>query len=226
MTLPQTSIAKNYSTGVDFFDALSLSNGRAMLSNSQVDEILKDEKARLQYKDAFPMWTGTIIVYEKAGVPFGTTIKGRDGVTFDIPKKYQGKKDCAIVIESPNYSLTKTRLTATKTSLIENFPKKNGWYLPDSAHGIPQGKEAKDSDKNARYLWRNNTDSIVPLSRYFDVSYGDGLRAVDAEGGFGARLGVVFVQDERLVRGAGTKKFPETLDEAIDSFFKNRKVKA
>ena len=208
---PSLTVSKNYSNHVTFTDALSLSNGRAMLSNSQVDEILKDEKARLQYKDALPMWTGTIIVYEKAGVPFGTTIKGGGGVTFDIPKKYQGKKDCAIVIESPNYSLTKTRLTATKTSLIENFPKKNGWYLPDSAHGIPQGKEAKDSDKNARYLWRNNTDSIVPIARGFVGSSGDVLRYVSAGRDFSGRLGVVFVQDERLVRGAGTK---------------NRKVKA
>ncbi|MEK6981343.1 MAG: hypothetical protein AABX38_00295 [Candidatus Micrarchaeota archaeon] len=84
---------------------------------------------------------------------------GNDWI-FPIPEKYLRVKNGILVIEHPDYGLDRegtNRLvlpvSVERVDLVEGFPVRNGWYLPDAIHGIPQTSQVDYSTK-ARHLWR------------------------------------------------------------------------
>ena len=75
-------------------------------------------------------------------------------------EKYFRVKNGILVIEHPDYGLDRegtNRLvlpvSVERVDLVEGFPVRNGWYLPDAIHGIPQTSQVDYSTK-ARHLWR------------------------------------------------------------------------
>ena len=190
-------ILKEYSNGATFEEALALSEkeGKPLLTNLQADEILQNEELHKANSKLFPCWTGIITVYENAGTPFGEYVKDQQsGWVFDVPKKYQGKKDIVLVLQQKDYKLKKEKygiihLTATKVESL-SFPTENGWYLPDPKFGIPTGDKVNEDNPNVQFLWRvTDGDPIRPLARDGDWDW-DHWRAVLANWVPANRLGV------------------------------------
>lgn len=182
-------IVREYNDGVTFAEALKLVEGQRMLSCKEADEILQDEEAYRNYNTLFACWTGTLLVYEAPGKPFGEYVK--DSSTkwiFDVPKEFQGKADLALLLEHPNFKVEQGQygLTFVKAAPLYkiraiDFPKRDGWYLPNE-FGIPTGEEVSSSNKDARYLLRLSSASLRPVSRWDDFFGLDG-RGVDCDRG-------------------------------------------
>src|SRR5690242_1811447 len=103
---PKIEILRTWSNRVTFPEALELAKGQTFASNEQIDAILQDENARSANADLFPCWTGTLLVYEAPNTPFGKFVKDTySGWIIDIPKKFQGLKNKALVLEHPDFTL-------------------------------------------------------------------------------------------------------------------------
>ncbi len=190
----EISISKKYTEGVSFYDALKLAEGKRLISNAQADRILQDKDIRDKFSDLFPCWTGTVVIYEEAGKPFGEYVKN-DYFVFDVPKQFQGLKDVCLVAEHPHYKIEEgkyglrfLRVADEANIRQQEFPKEYGWYLPDEVTGIPRSDKKDSSDSKARKLWRSVGAWIGPLVRYYYNFYG--RRLVYAVGGPDDRLGV------------------------------------
>lgn len=107
---------------------------------------------------------GTGIIYEAPGEKFKREVRS-DGLVFQVPSKYLGKKDVALVFQSGFKIDTKTSLyTGEVTYAIENFPSFNGLYAVHKPTGIPQGKklnEVLSDDENARRLHRREDSGYI-----------------------------------------------------------------
>lgn len=191
-------VLRKYEDGVTFEEALRLAEGKRLASNKQIDGILQDDALYKKYRDLFYCWTGTLVIYEEPGKPFGEYVKDTySGWIFDVPKEFQGQKNKALVLEHPDFSLEKGKYDMTFVKPAKNyevscvdFPEVGGWYMPDG-FGIPNGKKSDSADKRARRLWRRDEASIRPLVRY-DGFYG--RRNVCADVDHGWRLGVASVE--------------------------------
>ena len=160
-------------------DALKKSNGRTMASNLDMDKGIQSETLYV----APLARTGTFLVYEAPGKAFGEQVNF-EGLIFDVPKEYQGRKDCALVLEQPDVDfhpaaiavpaipgfedhpdvtmldLSKGHLTGKVIKVIENFPETSGWYDADKETGIPQGPELPDLPNFAGYPPRHNEGAL------------------------------------------------------------------
>lgn len=213
--IPKVEIARTYSNGVGFLEALQMAKeqGKTLLSNKEADVILQDDEATKQYVDLFYCRTGTVAIYTGDDRPFGKYLKGADAVV-DIPDEFQGRKGW-LVVEHPGYSIEEDGpyglriLKAEKLTLLEgDFSE--GWHLPDPIFGIPCGEKSSRNYPNARRLWRKiDEDSIVPLARY-GGGFDGGRCVVDACRGFDYGLGVGFVEHE----GREEKIAPKDTEEA------------
>ena len=152
--------------------------------------------------------TGTLVIYEKPDKPFGEEVnlrlKGYDevqySISFEVPEQFQGKRDCALVIEHPDFEFievgkNKYGIKAEKTyiHLIENFPKESRkWYNTDPETKIPIGAPVEKSEKDARYLWRSVDAYIGTVARVYSSFDCDGRRYVGLDVrpslGFGVAL--------------------------------------
>jgi hypothetical protein len=57
-----------------------------------------------------PCWTGTMVGYDKPGKQLGESIEYTDPKTrikyvFPVPKEYRKRKDIALVVEHPDFTL-------------------------------------------------------------------------------------------------------------------------
>ncbi len=154
---------------------------REICSTEQTD---RDRRSRDKkyFEENYPLWTGTLVIYEKPDKPFGKEVNfgwednGLNySVSFKIPKQFQRKTNCALVVEHPDFELVNLGnnryeikvVDGSSIRLVQDFPKKNGWHLKD--HGIPI--VAKEHS-NSRYLWRTSSSYIGPLGRGDFVGYG------------------------------------------------------
>ena len=197
--------------GLTAFEVLALAKteGRLIVPNSVHDGILTKTKDEEYLKQNYPVWTGTLVIYEAPDKPFGEQLVFGD-ITFQVPEQFQGKVNCALVVEHPHFEIRrisnyrKRRSRPTNPSgfvvhsssprkigdlskgqtdlgknsyelkavdgihLIEQFPRQDGWYMPHTETGIPQGAIVKkSSDSRSRYLWVLNDDSsyLGPVAR-------------------------------------------------------------
>jgi hypothetical protein len=207
-TIGNIEILKKYNEGVTFIEALKLAEGKRLISNKEADAILQDEQEYEKYKDLFYCWTGTLLIYEAPSKPFGDKPFGEfvkdssTGWIIDVPKRYQGKKDCALIIEHPHFKIQKGKYDMTfimpdKDSnliMLPEFPTGSSWHIPEPSFGIPIGKTINSDEKEARYLYRRDGASIRPLCRY-NFDFNDGRRDVDADRSpYDGRLGVGAVE--------------------------------
>ena len=195
-------IVREYRSGVTFTEALRLVGDHRMLSCKTADELLQDEEAYKKYSALFTCWTGTMLVYEAPGVPFGKYVK--DSVTgwiFDVPGEFQGKVDIALLLEHPDfkieegaYGMTFVRPAPLYQISSMPFPKVDGWYLPNE-FGIPTGDEVSRSNKDARYLSRRSEATLRPVVRWdYDFGYRRVVGCVYGPDGYG--LGVGYVEPQ------------------------------
>ncbi|RPJ56094.1 MAG: hypothetical protein EHM12_10925 [Dehalococcoidia bacterium] len=115
----------------------------------------------------YPCWTGTLIVYAEPGAPFGKTVTFRD-LTLNVPKQFQGKVNCAIVCNHPDFTLKDNTLTPGKSARCIAFPVNDGQYLPEKEFGVPNGEKSGFTNSAARHLWRRNESYVGLLARGFD----------------------------------------------------------
>ncbi len=159
---------------LNFFQALALAKqgGKLIVPNDVHDRILMETADQEYPKQNYPIRTGTLVIYEKPDKPFGEEIFFQ-GITFNIPQQFRGKTNCALVIQHPDFELVnlgnnKYEIRVPDEAnirLIEDFPKKNEWYMPDAETSIPHGKAVKESS-DSRCLWRSTTGSYLgPLGR-------------------------------------------------------------
>ncbi len=157
---------------------------REICSTEQTDRDrrLRDE----QYlKQNYPVWTGTLVIYEAPNVSFGEQLVsswGYDGakysISFKVPKQFRGLKNCALVVEHPDFDLIalgnnkyELRIDGQNVHQIDVFPKKDGCYIPHAETGVPQGENA-EANSNTRHLYRLNDSSYTGLLVRFVGGYG------------------------------------------------------
>ena len=102
---------------LEFVDALELAKreNKIIIPNYAAAKIL--EILRYQENDprpSFMLWSGTLIIYEKPDEPFEDKIVFTwqhasiyYTIVFDIPEQFRGKRNCALVVEHPDFVLTK-----------------------------------------------------------------------------------------------------------------------
>jgi len=151
------------------YDALKLAGSVPIANNKFIDSLLRSGEWQ-KHRELFPAWTGTVIIYEAPGRSFGKFVQS-ENVLFEIPREYQGLKNSALVLESPNLKVEEhddKHILTGKIVKIKDFPASDGWYGADKDTVIPQGEKISSSREDARYLWRRNEQYIGPVARYYD----------------------------------------------------------
>ena len=169
---------------LNLFQALELAKreGKLIVPNDVHDRILAETKDEEYLKQNYPLWTGTLIIYEKPDVPFGDQVIFQ-GLTFTVPEQFRGRANCALVVEHPDFDLVDLGKNTYKIKLvdganiylIENFPKNsNIWYNYDKRFRIPIGEESKHAEEDyTRNLWREDIHCISFIRRAFGTfNYG------------------------------------------------------
>ncbi len=162
-----------YSRNVPLLEGLRLADEKKLVvaSNKRLDRALTScEWGHENVIWGLPAWSGTMIGYEEVGKKFGSTIEDFDlharvRYVFPVPRQYQGENNAILIVEHPYYSLEidgKNRVVhATGVDLIRQFPNQNGWYLPDSVHGIPVGEVSPDDRAQRLYRTGKNVVNVV-----------------------------------------------------------------
>jgi hypothetical protein len=150
-------------TLIDLKDALQ-TPGR-LANNKALDSWYAQSRAT-----AFPLiWSGTGIVYAAPGEKIGSKIQF-NRLVFNVPKRYQGMRDIALLLEHPDFRIEEVDGVLTvKGNVIgvtHNFPKRSGLYLTDE-FGIPRGKElfSDDSNPELRHLDRADGEYVGAVVR-------------------------------------------------------------
>ena len=150
---------------LNFFEALALAKkeGRIIVPNDVHDRILTETKDEKYLNQNYPRWTGTFVIYEAPNKPFEEKIVfifDDKIVEFTIPHQFRGKRNCALVVEHPDFELIalgnntfEFKVLDSKIQLIKGFPKENGWHMPHTKITIPHGRKVQLSDET-RYLLR------------------------------------------------------------------------
>ncbi len=102
--------------GLNLFQALALvqRGGKLIVPNDIHDRILMKTTDKESLSQNYPVWTGTLVIYEKPDKPFGEQVvfSWEDirtainySISFKVPKQFRGKTNCALVIEHPDFEL-------------------------------------------------------------------------------------------------------------------------
>ena len=206
------------------FEALALAQreGKLIVPNDVHDRILTETGDEKYLRENYPVWTGTLIIYEALSAgpknadnichdsrdkapdkPFGKEVvfswkDDKDveySISFKVPKQFRGKRNCALVVEHPDFELIslgnnhyELKVDIQNVHQIEQFPRRDGWYVPDAETMIPQGNEVKESS-DSRYILRlNNSSYLGPVARGFSL-----MRFVGLSGRSSLGLGVVLM---------------------------------
>ncbi len=182
MTPEQALQVIEFHGDLNFFQAVALAKreGKLIVPNDVHDRILTETKDEKYLEQNYPVWAGTLIVYEAPDKPFGKKIVSsweddnsvRYSISFTIPEQFRGKTNCALVVEHPDFELinlgkNRYELKGQNVHQIVYFPKKDGLYMQYTETGIPHGRKVKESS-DARYLWRLDGAYLGLLGRDWD----------------------------------------------------------
>ncbi len=183
-----------HTTPMTMLEAISLAEetGKLIVPNSILDGILNKTKFRVP-----TVRTGTMIVYEAPGKPFGSSVI-HIGLGFSVPEQFRRKTDCALVVEYPDFELVRLGRgnlqfvvpDERRLHLIEQISTQRSWHIPDCEFGIPCGTVTSESQA-ARNFWRLTSSYLGLLAR--DDNYDDGRQDVDASSRLSSRLGVALI---------------------------------
>lgn len=136
--------------------------GLTIASNRRIDQALMSTSDFSHFANAFPLWTGTLIIHEDYGVPLGKTFEIREWMTkhryvVEIPEEHQGKKNVLLAASHPDFTIEREGnnriIIANKLDAITEVPfNESDWLLGDATHGIPSGSPVDRNDMSARYL--------------------------------------------------------------------------
>jgi hypothetical protein len=195
MTPKQALQVIEFHDGLYMFQALDLARKekKLIVPNDVHDRILTETKAD------YHAWTGTVVIYEAPDKPFKDKVVffdfGHDIIwgrfrnvqvsfSFDVPQQFRGKKNCALVVEHPDFELIplgdnnfQLKAAEGRVSLLEHFPKQAGkWHNYDKKFRIPVDSQ-EQRDDSTRYLWRPGAGHVDLVARScgYDV-YGDSRR--------------------------------------------------
>ena len=169
------------------FEALASAKreGRLIVPRDVHDRILTETKDKEYFRENYPTWAGTFIICEAPSEKFRDTVifsfvshaKLNYSMSFKVPKKFQGKRNCAIIGDYSDFELIDRELVASSRDLskgqtdlgsnryelkvvdersvhrVKSFPEQTGWYLTNN--GIPFGTEVDSSIKGSTHLWRS-----------------------------------------------------------------------
>ncbi len=160
------------------FEALALAKRERsiIVPNGIHDRILTETTDEQYLRQNYPLWTGTLVIYEKPDRPFGEQVvfswehnQVKYSISFNIPEQFRGKRNGALVVEHPDFDLIalgnnkyELRIDGQNVHQIDVFPKKDGCYIPHAETGVPQGENA-EANSNTRHLYRLNDSSYMGL---------------------------------------------------------------
>jgi len=160
---------------------LAESKGCRLISNRVADSLLHSYM-RLSIPEIF--WTGTIVAYPRTGEPFPPILQYNDSGSgtvyiFEIPKRFRGKKDSALVMFPDGYTIgdngRKFREYAplVEPVLMEGFPT-----TPVGAFGIHPITQlpVENGTGIERELWRTMGQYIGPVVRMHADHEGENWR--------------------------------------------------
>ena len=167
--------------GLNLFQALALAKREGMLivPNDVHDRILMETTDQRYLEQNYPVWTGTLIIYEEPDVPFGNKVVFQ-GLTFIVPEQFQGKVNCALVIEHPDFELVDRELVASSrptnpSGFVVHFssPRKIG-DLPKGQTELGNNRyELKVADENIHLIEQfPNIDGWYMLHAETGISHG------------------------------------------------------
>jgi len=214
MTPEQAMQAIEYHTGLNVFEAVALAKreGKIIVPNFVHDRILTETNNPGFFYQHYPVWTGTCVICEASDKPFGKKAMNNPGITFscdipysmtfDIPVRFQGRTNCALVIEHPDFEIVKTgkdrfgnntfELKADEENihLLESLPRELGQHCYDETFRIPVGAKM-DRDYPYRYLCRLPSNNIIFVARifsYFHIDNGKWEIDLDANASVGCEV--------------------------------------
>ncbi len=205
-------ILRHESPGTDFISAQKLINegkGIRFPTNHEADIALQEKPRTFDNKSMY--WLGTGLIYEAPGEPFKRTVEfiyEKDQKTqttlkviVEIPTEYQGKRDSAIILHQPHWTMEQSggnhvfKILEPKIHIIENFPNKEGWWHTDKGTGIPIGiVSSPNNSPDSRYLYRAKGAWVGPLARGGEYFGGCGDLAINANSGPNRRLGIAVIR--------------------------------
>lgn len=165
-----------YHNGVDVIEALALAKrqGRIIVPHIVHDRILTQTKEDESGDVNYAVWTGTVVIYPENGKPFGERVVHcwteehkaiSHSISLDIPARFRGKTDSALVIEHPDFDLKPEQLRENAYLLIadegsihlhERFPAVDGEYAFDERYVIPAGSSVAENRDTSRTLRRQD----------------------------------------------------------------------
>jgi len=174
------------SKGVSFYRAFLLAKEKneRIISNKEADEILVDSGDWCQYRNAFPIWTGTMTAYTKKGKRFDSVVEYEQPNSkkiwiWEIPAGYRNLKNSILVAEHPDYDLVKEKnrifvdVPNNKIIVIENFPTSVYWHKINKETAVPveTGLYLNGDDDNEVRLLHRIQKRVGPLARGYYNSY-------------------------------------------------------
>ena len=134
---------------------LEFAKTNPVASNRQVDGPMVDGEINDVVR------TGTVVVYEAAGKRLRQTIEFQ-GITFNVPKEFQGMKDVALTfdLQPGRFTFENDVLAAKDVKVVPNFPTNDGWYGTDQ-NGLPSGKVMANTNLDVRHLWRRDGEAYI-----------------------------------------------------------------
>jgi hypothetical protein len=172
---------------------------------------LMDNDTRLRIKNAFVCRSGTMFANVEPGRSFressqqvsslgnGYFVVYEDPVSknryyFPIPEQHLDKRDSILLTEHPDYSLRidgRDRIVLdARISLVERFPKTDGWFAVEEAHGIATEGEAITSLSRMACLLRGEkmvSAAAIDYGRFPHPDHGRQILNI----GPSARLGTI-----------------------------------
>ncbi len=139
--------------------ALAKETGKLMVPHGAIDRILTETEYDLP-----GVITGTMIIFGAPNKPFSDTVvfDNGDHIEFSVPVQLRGKRNCALVVEHPDFEIVPLGVRGghqfvvpdeSKLHLLANFPKENCWYGSyDPLFIVPFGVGTKEEHFNSRYL--------------------------------------------------------------------------
>ena len=138
------------------------------------------------------LWASPVVIYTQPKKALGSRIELNEYgyvVVIDIPKEHQSLENGALALPAMSFKFAFseserkhiiTVKNSNKVIVVENFPATNGWYIPETKSGIPQGESVSNENPAARYLYRRDKQYVGPVVRVYD-NFGYNRRVVGAD---------------------------------------------
>jgi hypothetical protein len=161
---------------LDFIGALAVARreGKIIVPNCVYDGILSSFDRELTIR--LLGHTGTVVIYEARGKALGDSFLYKDkyiSIKFTIPSQFQGRTDCVLVAEHPDFELLPVGTGSYELKVpdentlhaLSDFPRNGGWHRLDGVFEIPVLRKSAGTNSTTGYLHRLNSGYLGPVAR-------------------------------------------------------------